>query len=77
MRIYVLKNKQVDFSGRRSSSTPVVNRRCPRGEGSPMRGLILKKTAAIARRDPFPGGEGREQVVAEKLDPPTQNCVGR
>jgi hypothetical protein len=37
MRIYVLKNKRVDFSGRTSSSTAVLEHRCPRGEGSPMR----------------------------------------
>gem|GEM_PF-5335394 len=66
MRIYVLKNKHVDFSGRTSSSTPVVHHSCPRGEGSPMRGLIFKKTAAIAVRwgsegkgSHVLGGEGR------------------
>jgi hypothetical protein len=76
MRIYVPKNKRVDFSGRTSSSTPVVNHRCPRGEGSPMRGLILKKNGSNRkpwRRDvlvpiaTFRGGSGDGVARYEKL----------
>jgi hypothetical protein len=53
MRIYVLKNKRVDFSGRTSSSTAVVNHRYPRGQGAPMRGLFYKDAidSRVCRRD--------------------------
>jgi hypothetical protein len=48
MRIYDRENKRVDFPGRTSCSTPVVNHRCPRSEGSPMRELIVRNRFIVA-----------------------------
>jgi hypothetical protein len=70
MRRYVQKNNQVDFSGRTSSSTAVLEHRCPRGEGSPIRELILKKTSSNSKSR----WRSKNGLYCHS---PTQVCVGR